>query len=156
MKIVSKNKKKKEKISVEEIPANVMETVDKVMPGGTIERAGKLEIKDKVIYKVKKAVEAGKYVIKVTADGALLAVLREDVYKRMRKRHGHGRHGHGKGVHEHHGHDKDSHEHHGHDKDSHEHHGHDKDSHEHHGHDKDAHKHHGGYRKGGKKKDKGA
>jgi len=82
-------RKKMTKISVEDIPANVMETVDKIMPGGTVEKAGKLEIKDKVIYKVKKAVEAGSYVIKVTADGDLLAVIREDLYRKMWKHRAH-------------------------------------------------------------------
>jgi hypothetical protein len=36
---VSEKKRKMEKIAVEEIPANVMETVDKVMPGGTISKS---------------------------------------------------------------------------------------------------------------------
>ena len=94
-----KKKRKMEKISVEEVPANVMEVVEKVMPGGAIEKAGKLERKDKVMYKVKKAVEAGKYVIVVTADGVLLEVVREELFRKRRKRRKHGR-----GSREHHGH----------------------------------------------------
>jgi membrane-bound ClpP family serine protease len=94
-----KKKKKRQKISVEEIPANVMETVDRVMPGGTIEKAGKWEKKDKVAYMVKKSVEEGKYVITVNADGVLLAVVREDFFRRRWKRRGHR-----KGSHKHHGH----------------------------------------------------
>jgi hypothetical protein len=90
---VSEKNGKKQKIPVEEIPANVMETVDRVMPGGTIEKAGKWEREDKVAYKVKKAVEAGKYVIIVTADGVLLEVVREDVFKRRWKWHRHGKKG---------------------------------------------------------------
>lgn len=69
--------KKKEKIAVEEIPANVMEVVDRVVPGGTIKKAEKREKKGKVAYKVKKVVEAGKYEIKVTDDGVLEEVERE-------------------------------------------------------------------------------
>ncbi len=94
-----KKKRKMEKISVEEVPANVMEVVEKVMPGGTIEKAGKMERKDKVMYKVKKAVEAGKYVIVVTADGVLLEVVRAEIFRRRMKwrKHGKGSHkGHGK------------------------------------------------------------
>jgi len=96
--VSEKKRKKMEKISVEEVPANVMEVVDKVMPGGTIEKAGKMERKEKVIYKVKKAVEAGKYVIVVTADGILLEVVRAEIFRRRRKWRRHG-----KGSEEHHG-----------------------------------------------------
>lgn len=70
--------KKKEKITAEEIPANVMEVVNRVVPGGTIKKAEKLEEKGKVSYKVKKVVEAGEYEIKVTADGILKKVEQED------------------------------------------------------------------------------
>jgi len=70
--------KKKEKIAVEEVPANVMEVVDRVVPGGTIKKGEKREEKGKVSYKVKKVVEAGEYEIKVTADGVLEEVERED------------------------------------------------------------------------------
>jgi hypothetical protein len=70
-------KKKKEKIAVEETPANVMEVVDRVVPGGTIKKAEKREKEGKVTYKVKKVVEAGEYEIKVTADGVLEEVERE-------------------------------------------------------------------------------
>ena len=91
---MSGKKRKMEKISVEEIPANVMETVDQIMPGGTIEKAGKWERKDKVIYKVKKSVEAGNYVITVTADGVLLEVVREGVRRRRRRHSSHRRHSH--------------------------------------------------------------
>ncbi len=93
-----KKRKKMEKISVEEVPANVMAVVEKVMPGGTIGKAGKMERKDKVMYKVKKEVEAGKYVIVVTADGVLLEVVRAEIFRRRMKwrRHGKGSHkGHG-------------------------------------------------------------
>ena len=69
--------KKKGKIAVEEIPANVMEVVDRVVPGGTIKKAKKWEKKGKVMYEVKKVVEAGEYEIKVTADGVLEEAERE-------------------------------------------------------------------------------
>ena len=49
--------RKKEKISVEEVPANVMEVVDRVVPGGTIKKAEKREKEGKITYKVKKVVE---------------------------------------------------------------------------------------------------
>ena len=64
-------KKKEEKIAVEEIPANVMEVINRVVPGGTINKAEKREKEGKITYKVKKVVEAGEYEIKVTADGVL-------------------------------------------------------------------------------------
>ena len=80
-----KGKRKGDKIAVEEIPANVMEAVDKVMPGGTVKVAMKWAKGDKVVYKVIKAVEAGKYMIKVAGDGTLLAVLHHDVMKMMWK-----------------------------------------------------------------------
>jgi len=94
---MSEEKKKRKEIAVEEIPASVMEVVDRVIPGGTIEKAGKRERKDKAIYKVKKSVEAGKYEIKVTSDGALIEAVRENT-RRRRRRHSHRR--------------RDSHEHH--------------------------------------------
>jgi hypothetical protein len=71
-------KKKEEKIAVEEIPANVMEVINRVVPGGTIKKAEKREKEGKITYKVKKVVEAGEYEIKVTADGVLEEVERED------------------------------------------------------------------------------
>ncbi len=71
-------KKKKEKIAVEEIPANIMEVIDRVVSGGTITKAEKREKKGKVDYKVKKVVEVGEYEIKVTADGVLEEAELED------------------------------------------------------------------------------
>ena len=71
-------KKKEEKIAVEEIPANVMEVINRVVPGGTIKKAEKREKEGKITYKVKKVVEAGEYEIKVTAYGILKKVDRED------------------------------------------------------------------------------
>jgi len=68
----------KRKIAIEGVPANVMEVVDRVVPGGTIKKAEKREEKGKVSYKVKKVVEAGEYEIKVTADGILKKVEQED------------------------------------------------------------------------------
>jgi hypothetical protein len=66
-----------------------MEAVDKVMPGGTIKVAMKWAKGDKVVYKVVKAVEAGRYMTKVAGDGTLLAVLHHDVMKIMWKRRKH-------------------------------------------------------------------
>ena len=70
-------KKKEEKISIEEVPANVMEVVERVVPGGTIKEAERIEKKGKVRYEVEKVGEAGEYDIKVTADGILEKVKRE-------------------------------------------------------------------------------
>ena len=110
---MSEHKKKRmmgDEIPVEEIPANVAEVIDRVMPGGTIKIAMKWAKGDKVVYKVKKAVEAGKYMIKVADDGTLLAVLHHDMMKMMmRKGHGRKEHkGHGHKEHKEHKHkDKD-------------------------------------------------
>lgn len=106
---MSEHKKKKwmmgDEISVEDIPANVMEAVNKAMPGGTIKFAMKKDKGDKVIYMVKKLVEDDKYMIKVTDDGKLLAVLGHDMMMKMWKGKGHGHkdkeHGH---KHKEHGH----------------------------------------------------
>ncbi|MBC8228343.1 hypothetical protein H8E77_02195 [bacterium] len=104
---MSEKKKKMAEISLEEIPAKVMEVVDQVMPGGTIEKAGKREKENKVSYKVKKAVEAGTYLIMVSADGVLLEVVREDIFKRRwnwfrrgKECHKHNKSHHGEGRNE--------------------------------------------------------
>jgi len=66
--------KKKEEISPDQMPDEVKETVERVIPGGEIRRVKREMSKGRVKYEVRKAVEAGEYEIEVAADGTLLEV----------------------------------------------------------------------------------
>jgi signal transduction histidine kinase len=64
-------------IWLDEVPKNVIEVVEQIIPGGKVRDIERYEEEGRFIYKVRKSVGAGEYEIKVDADGVLEEVKRE-------------------------------------------------------------------------------
>jgi len=64
-------------IWLDEVPEEVIEVVERILPGGKVREVERREEGGKFIYKVKKSVGAGEYEIKVADDGVLEEVKKD-------------------------------------------------------------------------------
>ena len=71
-------KKKETKIDVKDVPANVMEAINKAVPGGKVKEAEKEMYGKKLIYEVEKIVDGKEVEIKATPQGKIIKVERDD------------------------------------------------------------------------------